>query len=101
MCTSCICWLSPRLLTPYAQGVDSVTDFVQEKGAADTGKLQAAIGSIGAVKGAAVAAAVVLNESEVKVLMDECEITKEAAEQLLRKNGNELRTAMLAFARGQ
>ena len=37
----------------------------------------------------------------MKVVMDECEVTKEAAEAALKANEGNLKTTLLAFIRGK
>eukprot|EP01031_Cornospumella_fuschlensis_P039141 gene39141-47620_t len=85
-----------------AKGVDSVTDYVQEKSAADEGKLQSALGAITSVNDVSSSStAAVIKEEDVKSLVEDCEISREQAEALLRKHEGNVRAAMTHFATGQ
>lgn len=43
---------------------------------------------------------VVLKEEDVKLLVDECEISKEAAEELLKKNDGDIGKAIRSYING-
>eukprot|EP01040_Poterioochromonas_malhamensis_P018215 gene18215-21209_t len=71
------------------KGVNSVTDFVQEKEATDVSKAVSALETLKDVVSNETVENITLKEEDVKLLVDECEITKEQAENLLRsQKGN-------------
>jgi len=45
--------------------------------------------------------AIVVKEEDVKLIIDECEISREAAESLLKMNSGDLSLALVSFARGE
>ena len=82
-----------------AKGVDSVTDYVEEKAhAGDAAKAQSAISALSS-SSATVAAdsSLVIKDEDWKLLVDECDLTREQAEALLRKNNCDIQKAMIAF----
>lgn len=84
-----------------ARGVDSVTDFHEEK-EADASKAQANLESLNKKAAETEAAtAVVLQADDIASLEQECDLTKETAESLLRRHGGNLSAALAAFIHGE
>jgi len=83
-----------------ARGVDSVTDFHEEK-EADAAKAQENLASLNKSAAENESVAVVLQPDDVAALEQECELSKEAAESLLRRNGGSLPAALAAFIHGE
>jgi len=87
-----------------SKGVSAVTDFVQEN-EGDMDKAQAALEAMAISAAAAEAAAALftgtLAPEDLTLISEECELTKEAAEQLLRKNNGEVEKALRYFINNQ
>lgn len=79
-----------------------MTDYVEEKNTTDESKAKNALESLAAktelkVEGTAT---VTVNPDDVKTLVEELEISKDAAERLLRKNNGNLMEALEYFVLG-
>mmetsp|Transcript_11103 Transcript_11103/g.11964 ORF Transcript_11103/g.11964 Transcript_11103/m.11964 type:complete len:123 (-) Transcript_11103:150-518(-) len=83
-----------------AKGVNSVTDFVQEKEATDVSKAVSALETLKDVVSNETVENITLKEEDVKLLVDECEITKEQAENLLRSQKGNLTEALRYYLQG-
>jgi len=81
-----------------ARGVDSVTDFHEEK-EADAALAQENLASLNKAKGTEETSIVILPD-DVALLEAECELTKEAAEALLRRHSGSISAALTAFIKG-
>eukprot|EP01038_Epipyxis_sp_PR26KG_P005942 gene5942-8190_t len=86
-----------------AKGVDSVTDYVPEVETTDSEKALAAAAAVDVMNNAKAteSAVITILEDDIKLIVDECEVTKEAAEALLRANGGILKSALISFVRGK
>mmetsp|Transcript_32535 Transcript_32535/g.46941 ORF Transcript_32535/g.46941 Transcript_32535/m.46941 type:complete len:116 (+) Transcript_32535:46-393(+) len=85
-----------------AKGVDSVTDYVTEKETTvDAAAATVALGSIDSAMQSKKQSSMKLSEEDIKVVMEECDMPKEAAEALLRGNDGVLKSALMAYVTGQ
>ena len=80
-----------------AAGVDSVTDYVEEKEASGT-KAQESLSQLSNTVEAQ--HVLILTKESVDLLMGECELTRQQAEKLLTKHQNSLNDAITDYIRG-
>lgn len=81
-----------------AKGVDSVTDYVEER---EDSKLQEGLSSLAASnQNVASIAAVQISQADIQLVCEELELSREMADALLRKNGGVVKDALLSYVRG-
>eukprot|EP01036_Dinobryon_divergens_P024182 gene24183-32609_t len=84
-----------------AKGVDSVSDYVDEKETStDVAAVSMALGNFESSMQKKVQT-VNLREEDIKMITDECEISKDAAEALLRNYNGNIEEALRAYISGQ
>ena len=81
-----------------AQGVNSVTDYVEDKEVVDASKAQNSVSSLTVASTTAGSPAIIRNSQEdIIALVDELEVTKDVADSMLRKNGGSLKRTLQSF----
>ncbi len=82
------------------KGVGSVTDFVAEvEGTGDKASASDIVKLLSSRAQKNAAVEITVDDKDVCVLVNECDITKNAAETLLRAHGGVLKDALIAFLR--
>lgn len=81
-----------------AKGVDSVTDYHEDREGVDTSKLD--LSSFTVTKEQQTIISVVIKDEDVTVLVNELEITKGEAETMLRRNLGSIEKTLTSFIRG-
>ena len=80
------------------KAASTITDFHREK----EGDLKKAAAAISTLDSSTVKEELFggdIKDEDLNTIKDECELTKELAERLLRKNGGDLKKALLAYVR--
>jgi HYPK UBA domain len=85
-------------LDKAAKGVDSVTDYHEDREGVDTSKID--LSTFAVTKEQSNIMSVVIREEDVATLVNELEITKGEAETMLRRNLGNIEKALMTFIRG-
>eukprot|EP01036_Dinobryon_divergens_P047277 gene47277-63360_t len=84
-----------------AKGVDSVTDYVEEKEDVDMSKATQGLSSLVAANNPDESvSAIRISQEDISVLTDELDITKDMAERMLQTHGGNLKAALSAYVNG-
>mmetsp|Transcript_15718 Transcript_15718/g.15855 ORF Transcript_15718/g.15855 Transcript_15718/m.15855 type:complete len:94 (-) Transcript_15718:245-526(-) len=85
-----------------AKGVDSVTDYVEEREDVDVGKATQGLSSLAAANASDASAPTIrISQEDITVLTEEIEVTKDVAERMLQAYGGSLKAALTAYVTGE